>query len=617
MCGITGFVGKGSEGDLRSMTESLKHRGPDDQGLYCESGVGLGHARLSIIDLSPTGHQPMWNKERTLGIVFNGEIYNFLELKKKLAEGGHRFLGSSDTEVVLALYARDGEKCFEKFEGMFAIALYDKEKKKLLLARDRMGKKPLYFGIWNGTLVFGSEAKALLRHPSVKKDVDLAALNAYFALDYVPTPLSIWKGMAKLEPGTFLVYQNGAVRKESFWQPDFKENHAGEREALEGLERRMDRAVSDRLIADVPLGVFLSGGLDSGAVAYYAARAKRALGGKLHTFSIGFSEADFDESRYARRVAEHLDTKHHHKVLSGKDSLAIIPEVLESLDEPMADASIVPTYLLSCFTKEHVTVALGGDGGDELFAGYPTFQAERMLFLYRALPKALRRKLLAPLVRALPPTFKNFGLEFKLKKFLEGAEEEGMARRHARWLGTFGEEERSRLFLTDAWREAGKENAYASAEAYFAECDAEDPRNRLLWMYQRTYMMDQVLVKVDRASMLSSLETRAPFLDRRVVEFAGRLPYAYKLHGMTTKYLLKKSMEGKLPNDIIHRKKHGFGVPVGRWLRGELRGWAEGLLAVEGSEGDGFFDPAYARVLLASLRQGRSPQETLEHSRLS
>ncbi|MEK7118023.1 MAG: asparagine synthase (glutamine-hydrolyzing) [Patescibacteria group bacterium] len=582
MCGITGFVGKGSESDVLRMVRSVHHRGPDDQGVYCAEGVGLGHARLSIIDLSPLGHQPMWNASHTVGIVFNGEIYNFLELKKTLVAGGHKFVSTSDTEVIIALYEKDGERCFAKLDGMFAIALYDRQTKKLLLARDRMGKKPLYFGTWGGTLVFGSEPKALLAHPLVKKEINSFALNAYFALDYVPTPLSIWKGMEKLEPGWFLVYEEGNIRKERFWNPDFHETPIAFADALTELDRRLRHAVSSRLISDVPLGIFLSGGLDSSTIAYYAARAKSERGEKIHTFSIGFSEKSFNESLYAENVAKHLDTIHHNRILSGEDSLKVISEIFSRLDEPLADASIIPTYLLSHFTKEHVTVALGGDGGDELFAGYPTFQAERMMGSYRAIPEVLRRGIIMPMITHIPSSLENFSLDFKLKKFLDGAEEESMACRHMRWLGTFNEADRSKLFTKDVWQIVKDENVYKEAERAMAESNAKDERNRLLFAYQRSYMMDQVLVKVDRASMQVALETRAPFLDYELVEFANRLPYAYKLHGFTTKHLLKKLMEGKLPNNIIYRKKQGFSVPVGAWLRGSLRAWAEELLSDEG-----------------------------------
>lgn len=580
MCGLVGFIGMGSERDLAQMLATLKHRGPDDEGLYFEQGIGLAHARLSIIDLSPSGHQPMWNADRTIAIVFNGEIYNYKELKKEL--GSYSFRSSSDTEVIIALYEKYSEGCFAKLSGMFAIALYDTRTKKILLARDRLGKKPLY---WHhgkvGGFLFASEPKALLAHPIVPKEINRSALNAYFALDYVPTPMSIYAGINKLEPGTFLAYEDGQIRNEKFWNPDFHETSMSLAEALSGLDHHLAEATASRLVADVPVGIFLSGGLDSSTIAYYAVKAKND---PIHTFSIGFEEASFDESKYAKEVASFLNTQHHHRVLSSKDSLEIIPKVFGMLDEPLADASIIPTYLLSCFTKEHVTVALGGDGGDELFAGYTTFQAEKMMGIYHALPKTLRTGLGEFALGHFPASEANMSLEFKLRQFLGGAEEGDIVRRHIRWLGTWNESERAQLFSDDAWNEIKDENVFESAELFGNECNSEDERNKLLYAYQRTYMMDQVMVKVDRASMYASLETRAPFLDYELVEFANRLPYQYKLHGLTTKYLLKKLMETKLPKHIVHRTKKGFGVPTGAWLRGPLREWGEGLIGTLGKD---------------------------------
>jgi asparagine synthase (glutamine-hydrolysing) len=599
MCGLVGFIGKGSERDLAQMIATLKHRGPDDTGLYVASGVGLGHARLSIIDLSPLGHQPMWNADHTVVIVFNGEIYNYKELKKEL--GSYSFQSSSDTEVIIALYEKYGEKCFEKLSGMFAVALYDTRAKKLLLARDRMGKKPMYwYHEKDGVFVFASEPKALLAHPNVPKEIDRSALNAYFALDYVPTPMSIYKGINKLEPGMFLAYENGQIHKEKFWNPDFRETSMSLPDALSALDRHLVEATASRLVADVPVGIFLSGGLDSSTIAYYAAKARSE---PIHTFSIGFEESSFDESQYAKEVAAFLHTKHHHKVLSAKDSLEITPKVFAMLDEPLADASIIPTYLLSRFTKEHVTVALGGDGGDELFAGYPTFQAERMMSIYHAFPEVLRRGLSALTLKCLPVSETNMSLEFKLRQFLGGAEEGDIVQRHMHWLGTWDEDERAKLFSREVWGEMQKEHVYDSAGRYGNECDAEDERNKLLYVYQRTYMMDQVMVKVDRASMYASLETRAPFLDYELVEFANRLPYQYKLHGQTTKYLLKKLMETKLPKHIVHRTKKGFGVPTGAWLRGPLKDWGAGHIAA--LENDSLLQRAYVEQLWNEHQSGQ------------
>lgn len=592
MCGIAGYVGGGSEQDLRRMVESIRHRGPDAQGFFCENGVALGHARLSIIDLTPSGAQPMWNNDHTVSVIFNGEIYNYKELKKELPD--HIFQSSSDTEVIIALYEKYGERCFEKMNGMFAIALYDRQKHKLLLARDRMGKKPLYYQSSSGTFVFASELKAILAHPVATKEIDLSALNTYLALDYIPTPLSVYKKVKKLEPGTFLVYEQKKIRIESYWNPDTHESKISFKDAVRELDKKIGDAVRSRLVSDVPLGIFLSGGLDSSTVAYYGAKASDK---PIHTFSIGFEEASFDESDYASTVSRHLKTEHHHKILSGRDSLDIIPSIFSMLDEPMADASIIPTYLLSRFTKDSVTVALGGDGGDELFAGYPTFQAERFVQTYQMLPTLIKKQLIERAVEMLPMSDNNLSLKFKSQKFLEGSNEQNIADRHMRWLGTFSKVERKNLFTPEVWNELSQQNVYDKAEDYLASSSAEDVQNQLLWVYQRTYMMDQVMVKVDRASMFASLETRAPFLDYKLVEFANQLPYDYKLHGLTTKYILKELMRQKLPDNIIDRPKKGFGVPIGAWLRGPMQEWAEELLSENSIAASGLFEPKYIRTL--------------------
>ncbi len=602
MCGITGFSGKGTVADLERMVDTIRYRGPDDEGKYFERGVGLAFRRLAIIDLTPSGHQPMWNKAGSIGIVFNGEIYNYLELKKQLAIDGYKFQSTSDTEVIIALYEKYGEECFAKLSGMFGIALYDKKAKKILLARDRMGKKPLYYGLFDGTLVFGSEPKTLLSHPSVTRAIDPHALDAYLALDYVPTPMSIYKGIKKLEPGSYLTFQDGGIAIKKFWDPNWKELDISLEEATRTFEEKFVSAIEGRLISDVPLGIFLSGGLDSSSVAYYAARMKDE---PIHTFSIGFEEKSFDESVYAKEVAAHIKSIHHHKILTGKDSLAAIPQVFFLLDEPMADASIIPTYLLSRYTKEHVTVALGGDGGDELLAGYPTFQAERIYSILQHFPHALREGLPRKLYEKLPTSYGNFSLKFKLEKYLDGISEKNIIDRHMRWLGTFTEHDRTQLYTKNALAEIKGNNAYSEAERYFNASGSVDEHNKLLYAYQRSYMMDQVMVKVDRASMFASLEARAPFLDYELVEFVNRLPYNMKLHGMTGKYLLKKLMEGKLPNHIIHRKKKGFGIPVGAWLRGPLKGWAEDLLFGEHQMRNQYFSSVYIRDIWEEHQSGK------------
>ncbi len=574
MCGIAGFIGRGDGDVAKRMIAAIAHRGPDGTGVYHEPGVGLAHARLAVVDLSSTGAQPMWDEKNEIVIVYNGEIYGYRSLREELVRDGYRFRGTSDTEVILALYKKYGVECFKRLSGMFALAIYDKRDDSLVLARDPLGKKPLYLARWGSDVVFGSEPKALLAHPSSNKEIDPIALNSYLALDYVPTPMSIWKGMRKLEPGTWLIVKDGIEKSERFWKPVFQKNDSPFEEATKELETRIRGAVTSRLVADVPVGIFLSGGLDSSLVTYFAKEARKE---PVHTFSIGFEEASFDETYYAKKVSEHLGTVHHHKILSADDSLSMLPEIFSKLDEPLSDASLVPTYLLSRFAKEEVTVALGGDGGDELFAGYPTFQADKLVRAFSSIPGPLQ-SLAIGAVRALPSTDKNFGLRFKAEKFLDGVRDVSPELRHMKWLGSSTDESRSELLLPEARIEAMKESAYRVANLRFLEHPELERENAVLWTYLRTYMMDQVMVKVDRASMYASLEARSPLLDKDVVEFVFSLPYRYKLSGFSTKHVLKKMMDGKLPPEIVYRKKKGFGIPVSAWLKGPLKSWAGDLL---------------------------------------
>ncbi|MEK7464049.1 MAG: asparagine synthase (glutamine-hydrolyzing) [Patescibacteria group bacterium] len=567
MCGIAGYWSQGSEKEkiLHSMIDSLSHRGPDDKGINIAGDVCLAQSRLSIIDLSPAGHQPMSNEDGSVWIVFNGEIYNFQELRKELKQM-HDFKSSTDTEIIIHLYEEIGEKVFEKIQGMFALAIYDIKKEKLVLGRDRMGKKPLFWGVHDGAFIFGSELKALMAHPKFKKQINLESLDKYFLYENIPTPHTIFKDTYKLEAGTYLVWDGKTSQKKQFWKPTFLPKSASFTESLTELDRRLDEAVSTRLVADVPLGIFLSGGLDSSLIAYYASKNSKT---KVKTFSIGFEEKSFDESVYARKVAEHLGTEHYEKILSAKDASSLIPKVAEMLDEPMADASIIPTYLLSKFTKEHVTVALGGDGGDELFCGYDTFTAHKLAGYYEIIPHFLR-KFIQKIAVSLPTSYANMSLDFKIKKFVGGFDGEKKYR-NQRWLGSFDREDRQKLLKNEIWKTLENKNEFDDVDRYHAECDSRDYFDQLGYEYQRLYMMDQILVKVDRASMYNSLEIRAPFLDTRVVDLTNHMPVDFKFKGLEKKYILKKLMEGKLPKDIIYRKKKGFGMPIAEWIRGDLK----------------------------------------------
>jgi asparagine synthase (glutamine-hydrolysing) len=609
MCGIAGYYGQGNIEILKGMTRSLTHRGPDDEGFFVDDNVGLGQRRLSIIDLSPAGHQPMSNETGDVWISFNGEIYNFQKLRQRL-KGQHIFRGSSDTEVIIHLYEEIGEEIFSELEGMFAIALYDQKKNKIILARDRMGKKPLYYAQYGSTLIFGSELKALHEHPLFEKKINILALKSYLSFESVPTPLSIFEKLRKLEPATILSFSGKEIEKKCFWNIDFTRGggiNLNMDEALRRLDDLIGTAVSERLVSDAPLGVLLSGGIDSSAIAYYAVKSSAE---KIKTFSIGFKEASFDESAYARRVAEHLGTEHYEKIVSADDALAIIPRLAEILDEPMADQSILPTYLLSVFTREKVTVALGGDGGDEIFSGYVTFVAHRLAHYYEKLPESLRKRYIEHFLSRLPTSHSYLSFDFKIKSFIAGFDGNRLYR-DARWMGSFDFSKDSDLFNKERRQEMGEANElsildnYASAYSTLRDsADFEDFYRLLTVFYLRIYMMDQVLVKVDRASMANSLEVRAPLLDSRVVDLALSLPMSYKLRPLTlpyiyeTKYIFRKLMQDRLPNDIVWRPKKGFGVPMSAWLMGPLRPLLSEKLSKERLDAQGLFDFAYIDRLI-------------------
>jgi asparagine synthase (glutamine-hydrolysing) len=585
MCGIAGFVGEGSREQLSRAIGSLAHRGPDDRGLFIRGPIGFAHARLSIIDVSPAGHQPMLlglQEAPQSVITFNGEIYNFKVLRQELERRGRRFSSGSDTEVILQAYLEYGEDCFEKLDGMFAIALYDFKKETLILARDRMGEKPLYWTTQGKTLWFASELKGLFAAGAVERKINLASLSQYLLLDYVPTPDSIVESTHKLPPATLLVYEKGNIRLRQFWTPPRHSNPLSERDALARLDEVFTKSVAHQSVADVPLGVFLSGGIDSSTVAYYAQKNSTR---PVETFSIGFEDASFDESTHARSVATRLGTHHHERIVAAQDVLHLVGSIPDVFDEPVADASVLPTLLLSQFARERVTVALGGDGGDELFAGYPTFRAEQLFTSYNKMPRPLR-VLAKHVAEALPASHSHFPLSYNLKKFTSANDVDPLAR-HLKWLGSFSDAAYKRIVGESLQNEQA---LFEHARQYMTEMAQQEKGNQLLWLYARTYLMDQVLVKVDRASMRHSLEVRAPILDRSVVEFAFSLPYDLKYHRGTSKYLLKKLMEGKLPTDIIKRKKKGFGVPLARWLVGPLRPLCEELLSPHALRVHGLFE---------------------------
>ena len=613
MCGIAGFyqlddspLPPESRQWLEGMTRAMRHRGPDGQGLWHEGCVALGHRRLSIIDLS-TGGQPMSDPSGRVTVTFNGEIYNFAEIREELRRKGHAFLTSSDTEVILHGWLEWGTACLSRFEGMFAFALWDAGERTLFCARDRFGKKPFFYTVQQGRFIFASELTALARFPELRLSVHPHALMRYLAYEYAPTPSCIYQEVRKLPPAHFLMVRDGDVRMERYWDMPVPEPaQASEGDLASTLRTLLDKAVQRRMVSDVPLGVFLSGGIDSSIVAgLMAAHAPR-----IKTFSIGFEEASYDESRYARIVAQRYGTEHHERILSAKECAHILPEVVSRLDEPMADASIAPTYLLSGVTREKVTVALGGDGADELLAGYEHYIGFKLAEWYRRAPAALRKGCIEPLTRLLPASAGYINPRLAVATFLEGAYAPAWLRVQT-MLTAFTPDMQRAL-----WGPRGTDD-FLEPERLFAPTREQyehwprtlrgaTPLARAFHVYVRQFLLDDILVKVDRCSMMHSLEVRAPFLDRDVAEFVARLPVSYKLHGFQRKYLLKKACADVLPPEILTRNKRGFQIPVAAWLRGELRPLVEELLGEDFLRRQGVFHAPAVRRLVDEHVSGRA-----------
>jgi len=556
--------------------------------------------RLAIIDLV-TGEQPAFNEDKSVAVVLNGEIYNYRELRTDLEKRGHTFRSASDTEVLPHLYEEYGDYMIRELNGMFAFALWDNRRRRLLIARDRFGEKPLYWGVFDNTLLFASEPKVLLAHPAVKPSLNLQALREYLSFDYVPAPLSIYEGINKLPAAHKLVVEDRRVYTEKYWCLSYKRTEPvpSEDEAAQHLRELMADAVRMRLVSDVPLGVLLSGGVDSSTVAALAVQASPEA---VKTFSISFAEASFDESAYARGVAKFLGTDHHEERLSANLAANLVSEIGAWMDEPFSDPSLVPTYLLSRFTRKHVTVALGGDGGDELFAGYPMYTGLRWAEFYKRVPLLLRTGVVEPLIKLLPVKTKNLSFDYKALRFVTGAKYDPVARHHV-WFGSFTPEEQTELLTAEALA-ATNGDIYAQARQFADECDSDDLVTRMQSVDTRLYLAEDILTKVDRASMAVSLEVRAPFLDPRVAEFVASLPGNYKLRGQKTKYILKKAVKELLPPFVTRRPKKGFGVPVAEWLKVKLRPVARDLLSPERVRRAGVFNPNYIARLQDEHERG-------------
>jgi len=608
MCGIAGiFHVKTLEpvrrNLLKAMTDTLVHRGPDDEGFFIAGPIGLGHRRLSIIDLAD-GHQPMTNEDRTVWVVFNGEIYNFTDLHGFLESKGHRFQTRSDTEVIVHLYEEMGESCFGELRGMFSIAIWDDRKKKLILARDRVGKKPLYYYHDGSKLLFASEIKAILQIPGISRDIDLEALSDYFSFLYVPAPKSIFKSIRKVLPGHFLVASADGVRQTKYWDLSFAQtDELSEEKWCENLSEALQEAVRLRLMSEVPLGAFLSGGVDSSSV---VAMMQNAIDAPVITSSIGFEEREFNELPYARSVASHFGTDHHEQIVR-PDALEVIQKLAWHYDEPFADASAVPTYYVSKVAREHVTVALSGDGGDENFAGYRRYYFDRRENYIRGwVPAGVRQRVFGALASVYPKA------DWAPRIFRGRATFQNLARcpveAYFRSIAGCQPELKRELLHGDIQRQLNDYDSLDVLREYYNKADTDDLLSKVQYVDIKTYLTDDILAKVDRASMAVSLEVRAPILDHKFMELAARIPSTLKLRGVKGKYIFKKMLEQRLPQAVLDRPKMGFAVPIAQWFRGDLKEMAHDLIL--GSKADDLLQQNTVERIWAEHQRGFRDRST-------
>jgi len=570
MCGICGYL-KTSEAKVQSqnldaMTDTMRCRGPDDRGIFVERysnlEVGLGQRRLSILDISSAGHQPMLDTEGSYCVVYNGEVYNFLELRKELEQLGYDFHSRSDTEVILAAYTQWGKGCFNRFNGMFSLAIWDKKRQELTLARDRAGIKPLYYYSVDGHFVFGSELKALLQYPYFRRELDDESLCLYFLFGYVPEPKAIFKNTYKLEPGTLLTVSKRGLEHQNYWKYDGE--HLSESAIMNGseenviieLEKLLQSSVEYRMISDVPIGAFLSGGIDSSLI---VAMMQKAASVPVKTFSIGFEEKKFDEAPFARRIAKHLGTDHHELYVTGLDVLGVVEKLCDIYDEPFADSSSIPTYLVSEFTRRQVTVSLSGDGGDELFCGYIHYHKLNLAKNFEYLPSLLRKKLFA-LIEKIPLK--------RLRVISRGLQYDNLADYYQHLVGTMSVRSVGQILVG-----MNGDVPFHNSTFYnrFFSCSSNNPIEKAMDVDFHTCLVGDILTKVDRASMAVSLEARVPFLDHRIIEFAAKLPLKYKYQNGVQKRILKKILAKYVPPSLFERPKAGFAVPLGKWFRTELK----------------------------------------------
>lgn len=606
MCGICGIAHKIKDHPvppslIDSMCQTIIHRGPDDQGVFVENNIGLGARRLSILDVEG-GHQPLANEDSSVWAAHNGEIYNCPELRDELKGNGHIFKSNTDTEIFVHGYEEWGMDFFQKLRGMFATAVWDKKENRLILIRDRLGIKPLYYTLLEDqTLVFGSELKTILVHPKVKRILEPQALDIFLTLEYIPAPFSIFTDIFKLPAGHLLVYKNGHITIKKYWnlEPSTLDSLPTQKpdtdiESLkEELYSLLKESVKMRLLSDVPIGAFLSGGIDSSAIV----GLMRELGTEpLKTFSIGFEDESYNELGFARSIARKFDTDHHELTLRPQ-ALELTEQLVNHLDEPFGDFSIFPTFLVSKMAREHVTVILSGDGGDEVFGGYDHYLAQKMARLPLV---AASQKILSPLIKRFPPSSKKKGAWNKLQRFNQGFSFHP-ALRHFRWMMFQTEQDKHSLYTEDFKKEIGGIRSLHRLDPFsqlFPRLETYDSINGELYLDLKTYLVDDILVKVDRMSMAASLETRVPLIDHKIVEFLFRLPGQLKLHGQETKWLFKKTMERLLPRENIYRRKEGFSIPIKHWLKTDLKDLMSDTLHEKTIKEDNLFNFSHIKNMM-------------------
>ncbi|MDR1958927.1 MAG: asparagine synthase (glutamine-hydrolyzing) [Planctomycetaceae bacterium] len=608
MCGICGVLWTEASKavniqTLDKMTDVLGHRGPDDRGTYWRNGMALGHRRLSILDLSPQGHQPMSNENDTVWIVFNGEIYNFEPLRQELLARGHRFKSQSDTEVLLHLYEEYGETMLHRLNGMFAFAVWDASRRKLFLARDRIGKKPLFYCHEPGRLLFASEMKSILQVPNVPREVDPEAVDEYLTYQYIPHPKTIFRGISKLPPGHFAVWENNYFIVKRYWNMDFnsEEHRLKPEEWSEELRSLVTDAVKIRLRSDVPVGAFLSGGIDSSITAGIMQQESTR---QIRTFSIGFPQKEYDETAYAESAANRFGTRHQ-KFIVTPDIHDILPKLIWHYDEPFADSSAIPMWYLSRETRREAVVALSGDGGDELFAGYDRYRAIQLANRADLLPCFVRRFLAGPVRAAIPVSTRQRSSLRRFKRFLEALAMKPMER-YLQWIAVFNNTRRLEELYTPDFRGQlnGHDPLHFLLEAESC-CVQRDAVSRISFVDMQTYLPCDIMTKVDIASMAHSLECRAPLLDYRIAEWAAKLPIHCKIHGHRGKFILRKTFQHLLPKDIERRGKMGFGVPIDHWFRGPLRETVQEVLLDSRTFNRGLFQKKGIETLLRDHFAGR------------